>query len=206
MSKVLLICNTAEPIPWIKKLSRQVDFVLAADAGADTALRAGVRPDAVIGDLDSISPRTRRALKEATIIKVSRQDNTDLEKALDWIITQRFDSCIIVGATGGRLDFTLGNILSVQNYISKMNVQLRGANWTLTPLTRSLTFHARKGARCSLIPLTPCQSVSLKGMKYRVKQQNWDTQHIGKSLSNQISAATSEVSFTKGLLLMYLED
>lgn len=205
MSKVLLICNTVQTGTWLKKLAKQADFVLAADGGANVALAVGIIPDAVIGDLDSVSPRTRRALQDTPFIHVKRQDNTDLEKALDWITAQRFDTCFIVGATGGRLDFTLGNILAVRPYLNKIQIQFCGPDWTLFALRKGCTFQARKGARCSFIPLSTCKSVSLKGMKYCVKKQNWDTHHIGRSLSNQITAATSQVSFTGGLLLMYLE-
>ena len=205
MSKVLLICNTPQTATWLKKLAKQADFILAADAGADVALRASIRPDAVIGDLDSVSPRTRRTLQDTPFIHVKRQDNTDLEKALDWITAQQFDTCLIAGATGGRLDFTLGNILAVRPYVNKIQIQFCGPNWTLFVLRRHFTFHARKGARCSLIPLSACKSVSLKGMKYCVTQQNWDVNHIGYGLSNEITAKTSQVSFTGGLMLMYLE-
>ena len=126
MSKILLICNGSETGPWLKKLARQVDFVLAADAGADRALAAKIRPDAVIGDLDSVSPLTRQSLKDVAFLHIKRQDNTDLEKALDWIAAQKFDTCFIAGATGGRLDFTLGNILSALPYKSKMEIYFCG--------------------------------------------------------------------------------
>ena len=126
MSKALLICNGEKPKTWLKKWAQKVDFVLAADGGADGALTAGIMPDAVIGDLDSASSRARQTFKNIPFIHVKRQDNTDLEKALDWLTLQQFDECFIVGATGGRLDFTLGNFLSVLPYLSKIKITVDG--------------------------------------------------------------------------------
>ena len=205
MSKALLICNGEKPGKWLKKYAKEADFILAADGGADGAWMAGIRPDAIIGDLDSVSPRTRRTLQDTPFIHIKRQDNTDLEKALDWLTKQKFSEVIIAGATGGRLDFTLGNVLAVRPYLKKLKIKFVGENWSLFPLTKSYNFSAKKGARCSFIPLMTCKSVTLKGFKYCVKKKNWNTSHIGRTLSNEISADKSSISFEKGLLLMYLE-
>lgn len=206
MSKALLICNSPQIGPWLKKLARQADFVLAADGGANRAIAAGVIPDAVIGDLDSVCLRTRRLLKDIPFIKVSRQDNTDLEKALDWLVAQQFNSCMIVGATGGRLDFTLANMLAIRTYLKKIALELKGQNWTLCLLTQGKKFTARKGARCSFIVLSPCKKVTLKGLKYTAIDENWPAEYTGRTLSNEISAAKSEISFASGELFMYLEN
>lgn len=204
MSKALLICNGEKPKKWLKKWAQKVDFVLAADGGADGALTAGIMPDAVIGDLDSASSRARQTFKNIPFIHVKRQDNTDLEKALDWLTLQQFDECFIVGATGGRLDFTLGNFLSVLPYLSKIKITFIGENWRIFPLTKSFVFSARKGARMSIIPLTSCQNITLKGVKYRLNSVEWQLGQTG--ISNVITAQKTEVLFDCGYMLMYLED
>ena len=206
MSKALLICNGEKPGRWLRKLAKEADFILAADAGADKALAVGVQPDAVIGDLDSVSPRNKRMLKETPFIYVKRQDNTDLEKALDWLVAQRFDECIIVGATGGRLDFTLGNILSARPYLPKIAIRFFGANWQLYFVTKNFEFPTRKAVRCSLIPLTPCKAVTLKGFKYPLTQENIGTHYIGRSLSNKTTALSCRVTMQSGCMLLYVEN
>ncbi len=204
MSKALLICNGEKPKKWLKKWVKEADFVLAADGGANAAAEAGITPDAVIGDLDSASERTRKIFQDITFIHVTRQDNTDFEKALDWLLLQKFDECLIVGATGGRLDFTLGNFLSVFPYLQKIKITFIGENWRIFPLTHSFTFSARKGARMSIIPLSDCQNITLKGVKYRLDGANWQLGQTG--LSNVITAKKTEVLFDSGYMLMYLED
>lgn len=204
MSHALLICNGEQPGLWLKQLAAKADFVLAADGGADAALAAGICPDTVIGDLDSASPHARRAFKEVPFIQVKRQDNTDFEKALDWLCAHGFTHCTIVGAQGKRLDFTVGNFLSVYPYLKRLSVVFRGNGWSVYPLTQSFTFSARKGARVSLLPLSPCTNVTLNGLKYRLKNTHWRLGQTG--LSNVVSAQKSRVSFDSGYLLLYIED
>ena len=45
-------------------IASDCDLVLAADGGADAAVRGGVIPSKVVGDLDSISQETMELLKQ----------------------------------------------------------------------------------------------------------------------------------------------
>ena len=104
MKSALVICNGEPPS---KTLARQLvqvsDLIVAADGGANVARRLGIRPDVIIGDLDSIEPATKhyfssklkrpKPLNDSAsvagprpegrgythLIRISRQDNTDLE-------------------------------------------------------------------------------------------------------------------------------
>lgn len=205
MSKALLICNGQNSPSLLKRLAKECDFILAADAGADAALQAGLTPDAVIGDLDSASPRARKHLKQTPFIHITRQDNTDFDKALHWLRAQKFTACDIAGATGKRMDFTVGNLLAAFAYAKQMEIAFKAEEWTIWPLLKSKRFTARKGARMSLIPLSACRDVTLKGLKYpltNARLKPGDTM----TTSNVVQAKNCEVSFTSGKLLLYLED
>ena len=77
--------------------------LVAADGGADALLAAGLAPDLVVGDLDSISPAARAAFA-ARIVHVPEQDSTDFEKALR---ASPAPLTIAVGFLGARLDHAL---------------------------------------------------------------------------------------------------
>lgn len=205
MSKALLICNGQNSPALLKRLAKECDFILAADAGADAALAAGLTPNAVIGDLDSASPRARKRLKNVPFIHISRQDNSDFDKALHWLCKQKFTACYIAGATGKRMDFTVGNLLAAFAYAKRMEIAFKADGWTLWPLVKSKRFCATKGARMSLIPLTACRGVSLKGLKYplhNARLKAGDTM----TTSNVVQATRCEVTFSGGKLLLYVED
>ena len=78
--------------------------IVAADGGADTVLRFGHTPRAVIGDMDSISEHARTLLDPATLFPIAEQDSTDFDKAL-----RTTEAPLILGAgfMGGRLDHEL---------------------------------------------------------------------------------------------------
>ena len=205
MSKALLICNGQNSPALLTRLAKECDFILAADAGADAALKAGLTPDAVIGDLDSASPRARKRLKNVPFIHIARQDNTDFDKALHWLCKQKFTACLVAGAAGKRMDFTVGNLLAAFAYAKRLEIAFKGEGWTIWPLTKPQRFTARKGARVSLIPLTACRDVSLKGLKYPLQNARLKAGST-MTTSNMALAENCQVSFTGGKLLLYVED
>ena len=77
--------------------------VVAADGGGDRALAAGLTPEAVIGDLDSLSEAGRRALA-GVLHQIAEQETTDFDKALRSIAAP---VVIALGMLGGRFDHTL---------------------------------------------------------------------------------------------------
>ena len=203
----LLIGNgeTQEAV-FLQKLARKADLILAADGGADRALSAGVRPDVVIGDLDSVSPQAKKILPAEKFIFVNNQNNTDLEKALDYLIAHQCTQCTLTGFVGGRWDFTFGNFLSVYPYLDKMDICVAGKGWKIWPLTHSVTKTVRPGARVSLIPAADCQNVTLQGLVYPLEHANLSLGRTGQTLSNAAKLSEITISFDKGFLLLYIED
>jgi thiamine pyrophosphokinase len=89
------------------------DLVVGADGGALKALAAGLRPDLVVGDADSLGP-TGLAAVGALGISLERaavaKDESDLELALVAAIARGAGSLAILGALGGpRFDHALAN-------------------------------------------------------------------------------------------------
>lgn len=78
--------------------------VVAADGGAGAALAAGLMPQAVIGDLDSLGPQTRAAIPQDRLHRIAEQDTTDFQKCLS-----RIEAPLIlaIGFAGPRVDHLL---------------------------------------------------------------------------------------------------
>lgn len=79
-------------------------LAVAADSGADRLLRFGVVPEAVIGDMDSISAAARAKIPVERQYLVAEQVTTDFDKAL-----RSIDAPLILalGFAGARLDHGL---------------------------------------------------------------------------------------------------
>ncbi len=80
------------------------EVVVAADGGADRVLAAGRMPDAVYGDLDSLSAQARGRLSPGVLRPVAEQDSTDFDKCL-----RHIEAPLVLGYgfLGARLDHEL---------------------------------------------------------------------------------------------------
>ena len=92
-------------------------YVICADAGYDTAVQYGVRPDLVIGDFDSAAKRPPETIR--TIKLPVEKDVTDMMGAV--MVGQKlgYKTFVLIGGLGGdRFDHSLAN-LDVLLYISR---------------------------------------------------------------------------------------
>ena len=203
IKNLLIIANgQKEDKTFIKTCAKAADFILALDGGADTALKAAVMPNLVLGDLDSISPNAKNKIGKEKLLKVSRQDNTDLEKGLDFARYFKVQNITIICAQGGRLDFTLSNFSSVFNYIDKANIVFKTSACDIYPLKKSAKFACKKGAKISLIPMGNTTGLTLKNLKYPLKNATFK---IGQTAVSNIALKNNfEVSFKKGQLLVII--
>ncbi|NOX41147.1 MAG: thiamine pyrophosphokinase, partial [Alphaproteobacteria bacterium] len=100
----------------VRQIARAVALapcVVAADGGGRTALAAGLMPEAIIGDMDSLSRGDWGKFPPERLHKIAEQDSTDFEKCL-YSIDAPF--VLALGVTGSRLDHSLAamNILTRQ--------------------------------------------------------------------------------------------
>jgi thiamine pyrophosphokinase len=87
-------------------------FVVAADAGAATALAFGITPDLVLGDFDSLDPSILSQLNVPIETHPRDKDATDGQLAIDRALQHKPTELYLVGFLGGpRLDHALANIL-----------------------------------------------------------------------------------------------
>ena len=84
------------------------DFVIAADAGYRVCRQAGIVPDLLLGDFDSMDqPEDFANIHRSPVEK----DDTDTMLAVKTALEQGCDTVYIYGGTGGkRLDHTLANL------------------------------------------------------------------------------------------------
>ena len=90
-------------------------YVVAADHGAATALAFGLKPDVVIGDLDSIDEATLAELRRLNVridVHPRDKDATDGQLAVELALQKHPAQLLLLGFLGGpRLDQALANVL-----------------------------------------------------------------------------------------------
>jgi thiamine pyrophosphokinase len=92
-----------------RALCESVDLIVAADSGLITAEEAGVRPDWVVGDMDSLTGLSR--LDHYPPERVRRfprdKDLLDTEIALNLLWDEGCTDIVLIGGGSGRLDHLL---------------------------------------------------------------------------------------------------
>ena len=133
--------------------------LIAADGGADRALALGARPEAVVGDLDSLSAAARAQLG-ALVHEVAEQETTDFDKALAAI---RAPLVIALGAIGGRADHALAALSGLMRHSVAGGgpVILLGPEDVIFAAPARLSLALRAGDRLSIYPLASVSGRSL---------------------------------------------
>ena len=200
-----LLCNGEAPSRrLLRRLAQSADYVVAADGGANEALRAGIYPHTIVGDLDSIRAAARRKFSRALLIRIRRQDNTDLEKSLDFIAAQGIRRVAIAGITGRRIDFALANFAVLWKYARRLELEVIGDGWRAYPVHRKFERKTRLGATVSIIPFGPCSGVTLRGLKYPLRNAVLRVGDIG--VSNVAVRPSFSVSVRRGHVLVVVID
>ena len=83
------------------------DFNIFCDSGLRHQEWLGLRPHLIVGDFDS---HENPHLDVETIVLPREKDDTDTAFAVKEAVRRGFDDFLLLGAAGGRLDHTLGNV------------------------------------------------------------------------------------------------
>jgi thiamine pyrophosphokinase len=184
-----------------------VDLLIAVDAGADAILAAGRLPDVLIGDLDSIGPRSLDAL-EAAGIEIVRlpvaKDETDTEAALRLAVGRGAEQIIVLGALGGpRLDHLLGNLFLLgADWLAPVDVRLRDERHEVFLAKGGADISGCEGDLVSLFPLTPeVSAVTTTGLEYPLHAETL-FQATTRGVSNAMTADVARIEHGEGVLLL----
>mgnify|MGYP000005549336 CR=1 FL=1 len=193
----------------LKERCRDADIIIAADGGGLYLHEAGIVPDVLIGDFDSIPAEILdffRSQKKVAVCSFSREkDFTDMELAVETAVSRGADEICIMSATGTRLDHSTGNILLLYNLL-KRNIHgwLEDANNRVYLTQGRLELKRLDNWKVSLIPLSPeVSGVTTMGLQYPLMD---DTLELGscRGISNEFVSDTAVISIEKGLLLVIL--
>jgi thiamine pyrophosphokinase len=206
MPRALIFANGEFNHPGlIRSIIQPEDVIIAADGGARHALAMGVIPSVIIGDLDSL---TGAEVQAFTVLEVQilrfppAKDETDLELALSHALRAGHSPILILGAYGGRLDQSLGNIAMLSSPEAlQADVRLEDGLTEAFFVTRQAVIHGSAGDTVSFIPWgNAVEAVSTKGLAYPLKKETLFP-YSTRSISNQMLAQTASVSLGSGLLL-----
>ncbi len=200
----VIIANGELPDPerW-SDLLRQDPLLIAADGGAERLTAHGLTPHVVIGDLDSLSNADALHLSGARIIRVTDQETTDLEKALDFLLQSGAERVTVLAATGLRSDHTLANFSILLKYHRRMDIRFRDAFSEISVVEGECTLAIAPGTLVSLIPMEPCIGVTTAGLQWNLRQATL-APGVRESISNRVISSPAVVRIDRGRSLLFV--
>lgn len=178
------------------------DYVIACDGGYPAAQKCGWKPGLAVGDFDSyrgeISPETE--VFKAPPMK----DDTDAMLGARMALERGYDDFLILGALGGRLDHTLGNLHTLA-WLCRRGARAeifaaRNRVWIVE--NGSLTLPRMEGWHLSVFAWGgPCRRVTLRGVVYPLTNHLL-TPDFPLGVSNEFAAEEARITADGGMLLV----
>ena len=178
------------------------DFILCADGGYDYAKAAGITPDMLIGDLDSITAPNDPAIE--TLIFPAEKDDTDTGICLQTALEKGYKDILIIGGLGGRLDHTMSNIQLITGKCHLADrITVKDKSNSCTVITNgSVTLPYIENQYVSIFSMSEeSAGVTTSGLKYPLDNA---TMVYSSTLgtSNEIVSDSATISVKKGRLLI----
>jgi thiamine pyrophosphokinase len=175
-------------------------LVIAADRGADLCLAAGVVPQVIVGDLDSISDRAREAVSDVRLM--GSPEKTDCDKLLNTAFDMGAAAVTLTAVEGDLPDHALSVLHSAARAQGEVRLAYRrGVGWIVK--TRQ-TVAAAAGRRVSLLPITHCEGVRLSGVQWPLENAVLDPNGL-TSISNRATGSLVGVTLGSGIALLFVE-
>jgi len=188
----------AIPLDYIKNAER----IVCCDGSADNTLLAGFTPDAIVGDMDSLSGELANRFADR-LFPDDDQTTNDLTKAVAWCINSGYKNLVIVGATGKREDHTIGNVSLLAEYIKEVNIIMLTDTGLFIPILESASLSSFQGQQISIFSIDPETGITSTGLKYPLKKSkitNWWAATLNEALGDTFS-----LEFSGGRVIVYLK-
>jgi thiamine pyrophosphokinase len=183
-------------------------FIVAADSGLDRAYELGLRPDVVVGDMDSVTEASL-ARAEAEGITIERhptdKDATDLELAVATVGRRGFLHATIIGGTGGRFAHTLANaLLLTRSGEVRLDWLTSHARITALESSETRTFPAADGPLLSVLAIGGAARCSSSGLRWPLDEVPL-TPGVTRGISNEIVGRAASLTVDEGCILVVHE-
>ncbi len=210
MRAAILLNGAPDPPDLLRRAAARADLVVAADGGTIYALEAGVVPDLVVGDMDSLGEERGRELEERGVALERhpiRKDKMDGHLAVLAVRDRGATAVDLLCAAGGRFSalFAVPHILLASGRMGLGATMLAGWGdaFVIEAGSRVVTGSPRDSV--SVFPFTgPALGVSLEGFGYPLDGVRLE---VGDTLGfhNELIGASGRVSVEEGALLVIHE-
>ncbi|MDD3243944.1 MAG: thiamine diphosphokinase [Eubacteriales bacterium] len=193
MRALIILGGDAPPQELLAREAAQSKLVIAADLGAQYALDAGITPNLVLGDMDSLSDADLlKHLPESVQILhyPCEKDETDGQLAVDEAVARGAGEVCVLGGFGKRPDHALGNLMLL------IRLEKRGISACMVDLHTwvraargTVEIAGQKGDTLSVLPFGSQVTLGkTKSLKYALEEMTPLPQDAPLGVSNVMLA------------------
>ena len=186
------------------------DYIICCDGAFQTWLKKAPSifgnlrlPDAIVGDMDSLSPSIQKKYS-SIIVRIAEQDTNDQTKAFKYIIENYKDVeyIHIIGASGKREDHTIGNLSLLMEYCrmpirDNLQIDIVSDYSTAFAITDSCELHIGEGRTISIFSPDNSLNIESEGLVWptdSVVFDNWWKATLNKTSSDIVKLTFSHKS------------
>ena len=207
MRAVVFVNGIVSDYAALRRWLQPDDYLICADGGSRHCVQLALRPDVVVGDMDSADPAVLATWQDAgTALErhPTGKNQTDLELALERAIRDGAEDILLLGALGGRLDQTLANLLILAQRAWPARIRLAEGDQVAQILLDGevMTLTGAVGDIVSVVPLSPeVTGITYVGLEYPLEGA---ALRLGstRGISNVIAAHPATIAIDRGILLV----
>ncbi len=204
MLGLVVLGGEYDPPVRLAEWEAEAGLVVGADLGAGHALRLGLRPNLVVGDMDSLPEADLRQLAEAGAVVErhrSDKDETDAELAIRAALERGCDELVILCGLGGRLDHALANLFLLALPELEGRAILASGDTEVQLVTSEGVLRGRRGDLLTLLPFgSDALGVETEGLKYPLRGESLPLGYA-RGVSNVFTGVQAVVRLDQGRLL-----
>jgi len=202
--------GSPDPPDLLRRVAARADLVVAADGGALHALAAGIVPDLVVGDMDSLGDEGTRQIEArgASLERhPARKDKMDGHLAVLAARERGATDLDLLCAAGGRPDavFALPHLLLAAEQLGARATVVAGWGEMFVVENGTRTVGGRPGESVSVFPVSgAAEGVTLEGFEYPLEGARIEA---GDTLGfhNELLAGEARVAVKDGALFVIHE-
>ena len=168
------------------------DLVVAVDSGTEQAYKLFLKPDLIIGDLDSIDKKTiQRAEKDKVqILKYKTNKNeTDFELALKHVLDKEIKDITIIGGEYGEIDHLFGVLTVIISFQEDQQISWIHKDQTvLIPNSKKIAIG--NNVEFSILPFSNLKNLNISGAQWNLENENIE---FGKSITLRNISVSNDI-------------
>ncbi len=169
-------------------------FIIAVDGGYDHLVKAGIKPDILIGDLDSLSSIVNCPVVAFDPVK----DDTDFKCAINYVEDNFNSSSITVFgfASINRIDHVIANLANMEP-----NITFKSNNQEITVIENDCLLTSDDYKYISFFSTTQINSFSITGFKYPLSNYTLNP-FDPLCVSNELITNSGKISISNGRVIV----